>query len=162
MSLATSNDEVSLGGQSTKDPSSDDVMANDESTEENTPGVNLSCHIQHTLPAAREAKDNDDDSMFLGSYTDNEADNLHPFSMLEMQANTSNIPSSPEGGHMGSPIEEPDDTYSEYSDDSDRNDVIPDDVQAYLQTSHTPGFQLYYQHVHFEHILDAEFANDVL
>ncbi|KAF9489710.1 hypothetical protein BDN71DRAFT_1511863 [Pleurotus eryngii] len=100
--------------------------------------------------------------MSLGSYTDDEADNLHPFNMLEMQANISNIPSSPKVGCMGSPIEELDDAYLEYSDDSNRNDNIPDDVQAYPQTSHTPGFQLHYQHVHFEHIPDAKFANDVL
>ncbi|KAF9499012.1 hypothetical protein BDN71DRAFT_1503399 [Pleurotus eryngii] len=100
--------------------------------------------------------------MSFGSYTDNEANNSHPFSMLEMQANISNIPSSSEVGHMGSPIEELDDTYLEYLDDSDRDDDIPNDVWAYLQTSHTPGFQLHYQHIHFEHIPDAEFADDVL
>ncbi|KAF9496241.1 hypothetical protein BDN71DRAFT_1505936 [Pleurotus eryngii] len=63
---------------------------------------------------------------------------------------------------MGSPIDEVDDAYSEYSDDSDGDVDIPNDVRAYLQTSHTLGFQLRYQHVHFEHIPDAEFADDVL
>ncbi|KAF9488820.1 hypothetical protein BDN71DRAFT_1512703 [Pleurotus eryngii] len=133
-SLPASNNEASLGGQSTEDPSSDDEMADDESMEENTLGINLSHHTQHTPPAA----------------------------MVEMQANISNIPSSPEVGPMGSPIDEVDDAYSEYSDDSDGDVDIPNDVQAYLQTFHTPGFQLHYQHVHFEHILDAEFANNVL
>ncbi|KAF9492500.1 hypothetical protein BDN71DRAFT_1509407 [Pleurotus eryngii] len=160
-SLAASDDEASLGGQSTEDPSSDDEMANDESMEENTPGVDLSRHHQHTPPAEQEAKD-DDDAMSLGSYTDDEADNSHTFSMAEMQANISHIPSSPEVGRRGSLIDEVDDAYSEYSDDSDGDVDIPDDVQAYLQTSHTPGFQSRYQHVHFEHIPDAEFADDVL
>ncbi|KAF9489082.1 hypothetical protein BDN71DRAFT_1512484 [Pleurotus eryngii] len=136
-SLTTSDDEVSLGGQLTKDPSSNDEMANDESMEENTLGINLSRH-------------------------NDEADNSHTFSMVEMQANISNIPSSLEVGRMGSPIDEVDDTYLEYSDDSDGDVDIPDDVRAYLQTSHTLGFQLRYQHVHFEHIPDAEFADDVL
>ncbi|KAF9493282.1 hypothetical protein BDN71DRAFT_1570191 [Pleurotus eryngii] len=161
-SLVASDNEASLGGQSTEDPSSDDKMADDESMEENTPGVDLSHHTQHTPPAMQEAEDDEDDAMSLGGYTDNEADNSHTFSMVEMQANISNIPSSPEVGHMGSPIDEVDDAYSEYSDDSNGDVDIPDDVQAYLQTSHTPGFQLHYQHVHFEHIPDAEFANDVL
>ncbi|KAF9491171.1 hypothetical protein BDN71DRAFT_1518967 [Pleurotus eryngii] len=140
-SLVASDDEASLGGQSTKDPSSNDEMANDESMKENTPGVDLSRH---------KAKDDEDDGMSLGSYTDDEADNLHTFSMVEMQANMSNIPSSPEVGCMGSPIDKVDDTYSEYSDDSDGDVNISDDVRAYLQTSHTPGFQY------------AEFADDVL
>ncbi|KAF9489674.1 hypothetical protein BDN71DRAFT_1455668, partial [Pleurotus eryngii] len=160
-SLAASDDEASLGGESTEDPSSDDEMADDESMEENTLGVNLSRHRQHTLPAEQEAED-DEDAMSLGSYTDDEANNLHAFSMVEMQANISHIPSSPEVGRMGSPIDEVDDAYSEYSDDSDGDVNIPDDVRAYLQTSHTPGFQSRYQHVHFEHIPDAEFADDVL
>ncbi|KAF9488257.1 hypothetical protein BDN71DRAFT_1457557, partial [Pleurotus eryngii] len=160
-SLAASDDEASLGGESTEDPSSDDEIPNDESMEENTPGVDLSRHRQHTLPAKREAKDDEDDVMSLGSYTDNEANNSHAFSMVEMQANIFNIPSSPEVGRMGSPVEV-DDAYSEYSDDSNGDVDIPDDVRAYLQASHTPGFQSRYQHVHFEHIPDAEFANDVL
>ncbi|KAF9497854.1 hypothetical protein BDN71DRAFT_1444287, partial [Pleurotus eryngii] len=160
-SLAASDDEASLGGQSTEDPSSDDEMADDESMEENTPGVDLSHHRQHTPPAEQEAED-DEDAMSLGGYTDDEADNSHAFSMVEMQANISHIPSSPEVGHMGSPIDEVDDAYSEYSDDSDGDVDIPDDVRAYLQTSHTPGFQSRYQNVHFEHIPDAEFADDVL
>ncbi|KAF9487534.1 hypothetical protein BDN71DRAFT_1458424, partial [Pleurotus eryngii] len=160
-SLAASDNEVSLGGQSTEDPSSDNEMADDESMEENTPGVNLSRHHQHTPPAKQEAKD-DEDAMFLGGYTDDEADNSHAFSMVEMQANISHIPSSPEVGCMGSPVDEVDDTYSEYSDDSNGDVDISDDVRAYLQTSHTLGFQSRYQHVHFEHIPDAEFADDVL
>ncbi|KAF9489279.1 hypothetical protein BDN71DRAFT_1512292 [Pleurotus eryngii] len=160
-SLATSDDRASLGGQLTEDPSSDDKMADDESTEEITLGVDLSRHTEHTPPAALEAED-DDNAMSLGSFTDDEADNSQPFSMLEMQANISNMPSSPECGHMGSPIEELDDAYSEYSDDSDRDEDIPDDVWAYRQTTHTPGFQSRYQHVHFEHIPNAEFADDVL
>ncbi|KAF9489504.1 hypothetical protein BDN71DRAFT_1499024 [Pleurotus eryngii] len=139
-SLAASDDEASLGGQSTEDPSSDDEMADDESMEENTPGVDLSRHRQHTPPAEQEAKD-DEDAMSLGGYTDDEADNSHAFSMAEMQANISHIPSSPEVGRMGSPVDEVDDAYSEYSDDSDGDVDIPDDVRAYLQTSHTPGFQ---------------------
>ncbi|KAF9492599.1 hypothetical protein BDN71DRAFT_1573841 [Pleurotus eryngii] len=49
--LPTSDDEMSLGGESTKDPSSDNEMADDESMEENTLGVNLSCHSRHTPPA---------------------------------------------------------------------------------------------------------------
>ncbi|KAF9489791.1 hypothetical protein BDN71DRAFT_1511810 [Pleurotus eryngii] len=136
-SLVASDDEASLGGQSTEDPSCDDEMADDESMEENTLGVDLSRH-------------------------NDEADNSHAFSMVEMQANISNIPSSPEVGRMGSPVDEVDDAYSEYSDDSNGDVDIPDDVWAYLQTFHTPGFQLRYQHVHFEHIPDAEFADDVL
>ncbi|KAF9487473.1 hypothetical protein BDN71DRAFT_1458485, partial [Pleurotus eryngii] len=160
-SLVASDDEVSLGGESTKDPSSDDEMADDESMEENTPGVDLSRHRQHTPPAEQEAED-DEDAMSLGGYTDDEADNSHAFSMVEMQANISHIPSSPEVGRMGSPIDEVDDAYLEYLDDSDGDVDIPNDVQAYLQTSYTPGFQSRYQHVHFEHIPDAEFANDVL
>ncbi|KAF9489478.1 hypothetical protein BDN71DRAFT_1456101, partial [Pleurotus eryngii] len=140
-SLAASDDEASLGGESTEDLSSDDEMADDESMEENTPGVDLSRHHQHTPPAEREAEDDEDDAMSLGGYTDDEADNSHAFSMVEMQANIFHIPSSPEVGRMGSPIDEVDDTYSEYSDDSDGDVDIPDDVQAYLQTSHTPGFQ---------------------
>ena len=139
-SLAASDDEASLGGQSTEDPSSDDEMADDESMEENTPGVDLSRHRQHTPPAEQEAED-DEDAMSLGGYTDDEADNSHAFSMVEMQANISHIPSSPEVGRRGSPIDEVDDAYSEYSDDSDGDVDIPDDVRAYLQTSHTPGFQ---------------------
>ncbi|KAF9490836.1 hypothetical protein BDN71DRAFT_1434392 [Pleurotus eryngii] len=111
--LATSNDKASLSGQSTEDPSPDNEMTNDESMEENTLGVDLSCHSQHTLLAAQEAEDDEDDAMSLGSYTDNEADNSHAFSMVEMQANISNIPSSSEVGHMGSPIDEVDDAYSE-------------------------------------------------
>ncbi|KAF9487325.1 hypothetical protein BDN71DRAFT_1458635, partial [Pleurotus eryngii] len=94
-SLATSDDEASLGGELTEDPSSDDEMADDESMEENTPGVDLSRHRQHTPPAEREAEDDEDDVMSLGGYIDNEADNSHAFSMVEMQANISNIPSSP-------------------------------------------------------------------
>ncbi|KAF9491255.1 hypothetical protein BDN71DRAFT_1453152, partial [Pleurotus eryngii] len=160
-SLPASDDEASLGGQSTEDPSSDDEMADDESMEENTPGVDLSRHHQHTPPAEQEAED-DKDAMSLGGYTDNEADNSHAFSMVEMQANISHIPSSPEVGRRGSPIDEVDDAYSEYSDDSDGDVDIPNDVRAYLQTSHTLGFQSRYQHVHFEHIPDAEFADDVL
>ncbi|KAF9490611.1 hypothetical protein BDN71DRAFT_1511104 [Pleurotus eryngii] len=160
-SVAASDDEASLGGQSTEDPSSDNEMADDESMEENTPGVDLSHHRQHTPPAEREAEDDEDDAMSLGGYTDDEADNSHAFSMVEMQANISNIPSSPEVGRMGSPVEV-DDAYSEYLDDSNGDVDIPDDVQAYLQASHTPGFQSRYQHVHFEHIPDAEFADDVL
>ncbi|KAF9487033.1 hypothetical protein BDN71DRAFT_1458910, partial [Pleurotus eryngii] len=160
-SLAASDDEASLGGQSTEDPSSDNEMADDESMEENPPGVDLSRHCQHTPPAEQEAED-DEDAMSLGGYTDDEADNSHAFSMAEMQANIFHIPSSPEVGRRGSPIDEVDDAYSEYSDDSDGDVDIPDDVRAYLQTSHTPGFQSCYQHVHFEHILDAEFADDVL
>ncbi|KAF9487051.1 hypothetical protein BDN71DRAFT_1458881, partial [Pleurotus eryngii] len=160
-SLPASDDEVSLGGQSTEDPSSDDEMADDESMEENTPGIDLSRHRQHTPPAEQEAED-DKDAMSLGSYTDDEADNSHAFSMVEMQANISHIPSSSEVGRRGSPIDEVDDMYSEYSDDSDGDVNIPDNVRAYLQTSHTPGFQSRYQHVHFEHIPDAEFADDVL
>ena len=178
-SLAASDDEASLGGQSTEDPSSDDEMADDESMEENTPGVDLSRHRQHTPPAEQEAED-DEDAMSLGGYTDDEADNSHAFSMVEMQANISHIPSSPEVGRRGSPIDEVDDAYSEYSDDSDGDVDIPDDVRAYLQASHTPGFQCMfvpsflhlhcqltplqarYQNVHFEHIPDAEFADDVL
>ncbi|KAF9496960.1 hypothetical protein BDN71DRAFT_1445301, partial [Pleurotus eryngii] len=158
-SLAASDDEASLGGQSTEDPSSYDEMADDESMEENTPGVDLSHHSQHTPPAAQEAEDDEDDAMSLGGYTDDEANNSHAFSMVDMQANISTIPSSPEVGRMGSPV---DDAYLEYSDDSDGDVDIPDDVRAYLQTSHTPGFQSCYQHVHFEHIPDAEFADDVL
>ncbi|KAF9497067.1 hypothetical protein BDN71DRAFT_1445491, partial [Pleurotus eryngii] len=161
-SLVASDDEASLGGESTEDPSSDDEMADDESMEENTPGIDLSRHRQHTPPAEQEAEDDEDDAMSLGSYTDDEANNSHTFSMVEMQANISHIPSSPEVGHMGSPVDEVDDAYSEYSDDSDGDVDIPDDVRAYLQTSHTPGFQLRYQHVHFEHIPDAKFADDVL
>ncbi|KAF9494001.1 hypothetical protein BDN71DRAFT_1449467, partial [Pleurotus eryngii] len=161
-SLAASDNEASLGGESTEDPSSDDEMADDESMEENTLGVDLSRHCQHTPPATREAEDDEDDAMSLGGYTDDEADNSHAFSMVEMQANISHIPSSPEVGRRGSPIDEVDDAYSEYSDDSDGDVDTPNDVQAYLQTSHTPGFQSRYQHVHFEHIPDAEFANDVL
>ncbi|KAF9491327.1 hypothetical protein BDN71DRAFT_1453031, partial [Pleurotus eryngii] len=160
-SLAASDDEASLGGQLTEDPSSDDEMADDESMEENTPGVDLSRHCQHTLPAEQEAED-DEDAMSLGSYTDDEANNSHAFSMVEMQANISHIPSSPEVGRMGSPVDEVDDAYSEYLDDSDGDVNIPNDVQAYLQTSHTPGFQSRYQNVHFEHIPDAKFADDVL
>ncbi|KAF9492630.1 hypothetical protein BDN71DRAFT_1433102 [Pleurotus eryngii] len=92
MLLTTSDNEVSLGGQLTKVLSSDDEMADDESTKQNTLGNDLSCHTdQHTPPAAQEAEDNDDDAMFLGGYTDNEAEDSHPFSMLEMQANISNI-----------------------------------------------------------------------
>ncbi|KAF9491474.1 hypothetical protein BDN71DRAFT_1579438 [Pleurotus eryngii] len=161
-SLAASDDEASLGGQSIENPSSDDEMANDESMEENTPGIDLSHHSRHTLPAVREAEDDEDDGMSLGGYTDNEANNSHTFSMVEMQANISNIPSSSEVGCMGSPIDEVDDAYLEYLDDSDGDVNIPDDVQAYLQTFHTLGFQLHYQHVHFEHIPDAKFADDVL
>ncbi|KAF9492990.1 hypothetical protein BDN71DRAFT_1572552 [Pleurotus eryngii] len=131
-SLPTSNDEASLGGELTEDPSSDNEMADDESMEEKTLGVDLSRHSQHTPPATREAEDDEDDAMSLGGYTDDEANNLHTFSMVEMQANISNIPSSPEVGHMGSPIDEVDDTYSEYSDDSGRDDNIPNDVWAYL------------------------------
>ncbi|KAF9492644.1 hypothetical protein BDN71DRAFT_1433113 [Pleurotus eryngii] len=179
-SVATSDDEASLGGELTEDPSStneiandhhaslaasdmssDDEMADDKSMEENTLGVDLSRHRQHTPPAEQEAED-DEDAMSLGSYTDDEADNSHTFSMVEMQANISHIPSSPEVGRMGSPVDEVDDAYSEYSDDSDRDVDIPDDGRAYLQTSHTLGFQSRYQHVHFEHIPDAEFTNDVL
>ncbi|KAF9487598.1 hypothetical protein BDN71DRAFT_1513821 [Pleurotus eryngii] len=160
-SLPASDDEASLGGQSTEDPSSDDEMADDESMEENTPGIDLSHHRQHTPPAEQEAED-DDDAMSLGGYTDDEADNSHAFSMVDMQANISHIPSSPEVGRRGSPIDEVDDAYSEYSDDSDGDVDIPDDVRAYLQASHTPGFQSRYQNVHFEHIPDAEFADDVL
>ncbi|KAF9492746.1 hypothetical protein BDN71DRAFT_1451052, partial [Pleurotus eryngii] len=140
-SLPASDNEASLGGQSTEDPSSDNEMADDESMEENTLGVDLSCH---------QAEDDEDDAMSLGGYTDDEADNSHAFSMVEMQANISHIPSSPEVGRRGSPIDEVDDAYSEYSDDSDGD------------TSHTLGFQSRYQHVHFEHIPDAEFADDVL
>ncbi|KAF9490096.1 hypothetical protein BDN71DRAFT_1511577 [Pleurotus eryngii] len=161
-SLAASDNEASLGGQLTKDPSSDDEMADDESMEENTLGVDLSRHSQHTLAAMREAEDDEDDAMSLGGYTDDEADNSHTFSMVDMQANISNIPSSPEVGRMGSPVDKVDDAYSEYSDDSDGDVDISNDVQAYLQTSHTLGFQSRYQHVHFEHIPDAKFADDVL
>ncbi|KAF9486736.1 hypothetical protein BDN71DRAFT_1459168, partial [Pleurotus eryngii] len=132
-SLAASNDEASLGGESTEDPSSDNEMADDESMEENTLGVDLSRHRQHTPPAEQEAEDDEDDAMSLGGYTDDEADNLHAFSMVEMQANISHIPSSPEVGRRGSPIDEVDDVYLEYSDDSDGDVNIPDDVRAYLQ-----------------------------
>ncbi|KAF9494552.1 hypothetical protein BDN71DRAFT_1507536 [Pleurotus eryngii] len=161
-SLAASDNEASLGGQSTEDPSSEDEMADDESMEENTLGIDLSRHRQHTPPATREAKDDEDDAMSLGGYTDDEANNSHTFSMVEMQANISHIPSSPEVGRMGSPVDEVDDAYLEYLDDSDGDVDIPNDVRAYLQAFHTPGFQLRYQHVHFEHIPDAKFADDVL
>ncbi|KAF9501052.1 hypothetical protein BDN71DRAFT_1426717 [Pleurotus eryngii] len=91
------NDAQSLGG------SSDDTQSlgggfTDLSTLQNVIHPHMPHHV--LLASSNDEAEDNDDAMSLGGYTEDEADDLHPFSMLEVQAKI-NIPSSPKMTPMG-------------------------------------------------------------